>query len=285
MALVDTSGHPAARRTVLAGAGLAAGATLLLARGDGVRRGTAARCTPAVHPGPPPGRSLLVRRHPGAGEAGAPPRRRAEVVRVAARPAPGPRPGGRRARLVVPPPEVVAVEGRGRERQRPGRRLGGDAGLPELAPAAPDEQPPSGARDDDGVLGEPLQRAGQRRRRLHLAGALRERDPRPRARLVRVAAAGRQRPPGDGHVPRQRGLRQGPPEREPGPRAARAAHRRAGRALPRAGRRRLGPDPDRLAGRHVGHLGGGSTTRARTTTSRSRSSASTARTTRPTAAR
>ena len=52
----------------------------------------------------------------------------------------------------------------------------------------------------------------------------------------------------------QRGLDEAPPEREPRPRAAGAAHGRA--RQPHRGRRQeLRPDPHRLARGHVGHLG------------------------------
>ena len=74
--------------------------------------------------------------------------------------------------------------------------------------------------------------------------------------LVRVAATGGQRAPGDGHLSRQCRLRQGPSQREPGSRAPGAPHRRARCRVQGARRRRLRTDPHRLAGRHVEHLGG-----------------------------
>ncbi len=258
MAVADTAGRPTARRTVLAGAGLAAGASLVTGLEGAAYGATDARLAGA------PLLSTQARHLVGRFSYGVTP---ALARQVRAR-------GGAQKwfEWQLTPGRVKDTAGdaldswfphlkwspaqdRRRERQRPGRRLGGDGGLPELAAAATDEEPAAGARDHGRVLGEPLQRAGERRRRLHLAGALRERDPGPRPRLVRVAAPGRHRPSGHGHLPRQRRLRQGPSQREPGPRAARAAHGRARRGLHRGERRRLGPHPDRLAGRPVGHLG------------------------------
>ena len=56
-----------------------------------------------------------------------------------------------------------------RQQRRDRGRLGGDGQLPALGAAAPDHVPPPGPGGDDRVLGEPLQRPGQRRRRVHLA--------------------------------------------------------------------------------------------------------------------
>ena len=111
MAVADTSGHPAARRTVLAGAGLAAGATLATGlEGTAYAAARHAGAPAAVDPGPPPRRPLLLRRDPGARQAGAGPRRRARSGSSgSSRPAGCKDPAGDALALVVPPPEVVAV--------------------------------------------------------------------------------------------------------------------------------------------------------------------------------
>ncbi len=252
--MADTvPGRAPARRTVLAGAGLAAGAALVDAPAEAAvhHHGAPLLATPARHLadrfsyGVTPGLARQVRHHGGA----------RRLVRVAAESRPDPRPSRPEHRVVVPAPRVVHTADRGRERQRHGGRLGGHGRLPELAAAPAHAQPASGPGDHDGVLGEPLQRPGRCRRCLHLAQEVRRRHPRPGPGLLRVAAPGRDRPSRDGHLPGERGLRQGAPEREPGPGAARAAHRRTRRRLHREGRRRLRPDPDRVAGRRLEDLG------------------------------
>ena len=57
-------------------------------------------------------------------------------------------------------------------------RLGGDGRLRRWTLAAPDALAAPGARDDDRVLGAPLQRAGERRRVVHAPRRLRPGDPR-----------------------------------------------------------------------------------------------------------
>ena len=133
-----------------------------------------------------------------------------------------------------------------RQRQRDRGRLGGDGRLPALGAAAPDAVPAPGARGDDRALGEPLQRAGQRRRRsapgapssatrsaAHALGRFDDllhaviTHPAMLINLDNVSSTGRS------------------PQREPRPRAARAAHRRP-RRVRRGRREELRPDPHRL---------------------------------------
>ena len=208
------------------------------------------------HPGPPPRRPLLVRRDPGAGAGGAAARRRPQLVRVAADPHRVPDHGGHALDSWFPhlkwSPSKVAA----RERQRAGRRLGGDDRLPELAAAAPDAQPAAGARGDDGVLGEPLQRAGQRRRRLHLAGALRPRHPGPgaRTRSSRCSRPSSVHPAMGMYLGNAVSDKDHPNENQ-GRELLELHTVGLGAGYQRARRRRLGPDPDRLAGRRCGTPG------------------------------
>ena len=103
-----------------------------------------------------------------------------------------------------------------------------------LAPRAPDPHPPPGARDDDRVLGEPLPRPGQRRRRSSPGGSTTGYDPAPRARSLRPAARRDHHPPGDADLPVGNATsHQARAEREPRSGAARAAHRRRAAGTPR----------------------------------------------------
>ncbi len=112
--------------------------------------------------------------------------------------------------------------------------LGADRQLPALAAAAPDAHPAPGARGDDGVLGAPPPRPRQRRA-VPSSTARRYGDAirAARARHLRGAAPGRDPAPGDADLPRQRGVDEAPPEREPRPRAAGAAHGRPRQPRPR----------------------------------------------------
>ena len=158
-----------------------------------------------------------------------------------------------------PVPVVVDLDRPGRPddlaaRPDQGRgHLGGDGQLPALVPAAAHLLQAPGARGRHRVLREPPARAGPGRRRLRLPVGLREADPLARPRPVRPDARRGDHPPRHGDQPRQRQLDQVRAQREPRPRAARAAHR--GPRQPHRGRRQeLGPDPDRLPRRHVAHL-------------------------------
>ena len=157
--------------------------------------------------------------------------------------------GGHPASVPLPAPTLWQ-----RQSRRGRGRLGGDGQLRALGARAPDPVAPPGPRGDARVLGEPLQRPRQRRRRVHLAHRLRRRARRARARLLRGPAADRDHAPGDADLPRQRRLHRQAPQREPRPRAARAAHRRP-RQLRRGRRQELRPDPHRLAGRRCGSRG------------------------------
>ena len=92
----------------------------------------------------------------------------------------------------------------------------------------------------------------QRRRRSPYRRAYGDDDPRQRARAAsRTCCSPPITHPAMLDLPRQRQLHRRAPQREPRPRAARAAHRRA-RQLHRGRRQGVRPDPHRLRGRHVG---------------------------------
>ena len=157
-------------------------------------------------------------------------------------------------------PVVVALDRPRRRRHLAARpvqgraELGGDAELRPLVPAAPHLLPAAGAGGDDRVLGEPPPRAPRRLRRLHLSRRLRQAPAPPRARAVRRDARRCDHPSRHGHLAGQRPVDEEGAQREPRPRAPRAAHRRS--RQPHRGRREeLRPHPHRLPGGHVdGHL-------------------------------
>ena len=164
-----------------------------------------------------------------------------------------PRSGLRRVRR--PAPELVAIAGAepaghvGPGQDGHDARLRGVPGLPALRADAPDLLQPPGLGGDDGVLGEPPQRAAQRRAVVPLPPCVRRDAAGERVRPLRGHPVRLRDPPGDAGVPRQQQLHRRAPQREPRPRAPRAAlrgHRRLHRGT-RQGRR---PDPHRLARRH-----------------------------------
>ncbi len=214
------------RRGVLGGAAVAGAASVGLTASASAATGY----RPAHHrgapllsaAGPAPREPVLVRRHAGAGEGGARCRRRPEVVREAA--LTGLRRGSRRVRpaRLVGPRAVLRRQRRCRDAvgppERGGRgRLGGHGQLRSLGAAATDPVAPPGPGDHGRVLGEPLQRPGQRRRRLHVADRPRDQAPLPGVDVVRDAAADRDHPPGDGDLPRQRREHEVGAQREPRP--------------------------------------------------------------------
>ncbi len=207
----------------------------------------------AVAGGSPHRRPVLLRPHARADPPGARRRRGVQVVRPAADAEPDPRLRRRRHAGVVARSPVRRRDALAAREGRRHGRLGGHGGLPAVAARAAGPHQPPGARADDRVLAQPPARPGARRRRVHLARRLRPGRPPARARQVLRPADRHDHPPRDGDVPQQRGLHQAAPEREPGPRAARAAHR-GPRQLHRGRRQELGAHPDRLPGRHVAHL-------------------------------
>ena len=105
-----------------------------------------------------------------------------------------------------------------------------------------------------------------------------------RPRSVRRSAGGRYPAPGHGPLPEQRRVHVDGHQREPGPRAARAAHAR-GRQLHRGRRPQLGQDPHRLQRRHGARPGLRPTYPPTTGSARSRSRASRRPTRTPTGSR
>ena len=204
---------------------------------------------------PAPGQPVLLRHHAGARARRPQGRRRPGVVRQAAEAEQGQGPQGRPAPVLVAEPQAQPQRPLAAPDHRHRGRLRGHERLRPLVPAAPDDLEAPAVRGGRGVLGEPPARPGHRRRAVHAPRRLRQPDPRARARHVLRHAAGDHDPPGDAHLPRRRRVHQGAPEREPRPRAPRAAHRRPGQ-LRRERREELGPDPHRLVGRHVRVLEG-----------------------------
>ena len=212
------------------------GADKLLSRQD---RHLVSRFSYGVTPGPRP------RRAQG--------RRRPQLVRAAAEAELGQGQEGRPAPGVVAQPQARPQGAVGAPDHRRRGRLGGHEQLRPLVDDAPDGVEAAGLRGHGRVLGEPPARPRARRRPVHPPGRLRQPDPRARPGPVRRDAARHDDPPRDADLPRRGRVDQGAPQREPRPGAARAAHGRRGQ-LRREGRQGLGPDPDRLVGRHVGDL-------------------------------
>ena len=156
---------------------------------------------------------------------------------------------------MVPRPGRPAVGEVGRQRRGHQGRLAVRRGLRELVDAAADLLHPSGAREHGGVLVGPPARQRQPRHRVGAPRVVRRHHPHPRPGPV-LRPAGRLRAaPGDAALPRQLQVRARRSEREPGPRAARAAHRGPRLGLHRGDGQGLGEDPVRLHRRRLQVLG------------------------------
>ena len=116
----------------------------------------------------------------------------------------------------------------------------------QLEHPAPDLLRALRARDDDRLLVEPPAHPRRPRPRVGLPLRLRRHDPRARARHLRGPAHRLLAAPGDAVVPRQLEVGEEQAEREPGPRAARAAHRRSECGLHRGDGQGLRRAPLRL---------------------------------------
>ena len=187
----------------------------------------------ALRGGPAPGQPVLLRHHAQAGQGRTPRGRRPAMVRATAQPEGDQGQADRQDRALVAEPAPQPRRPLAAPERRHRGRLGGHGRLRPLGADAPDDLEAAAARGDDRVLREPPARGGGRGPAVRAPGRLRQHHPQARAGPLRPDAAGDHDPPGDADLPRRGGVDQGAPQREPRPRAARAAHRRRRSTTPR----------------------------------------------------